>query len=242
MSVVSRDLGEDLWEVVLSDARRRNALGYGTLAALRAAVDDAVVAGARVVVLAADGPAFSAGADFRDLTGALTNLEFDDALSSTARALRRAPVPIVAAVDGPCIGAAVDLALSCDFVVAGESSRFELPALRLGLLYNPAAIARWHRTVSGAALRSLLLGVPLDARSAAVHGLVAKVVADGQARCVAIDVARLMTAGLPEATKATKSLLAALDEGRSDLDEWSAWRRRLLASEERRAALDARRR
>lgn len=242
MTVVSTEHGGGVVEISLADPARRNALGYSTLAALRSVVDDAVAAEARAIVLTAQGPAFSAGADLDDLTGGPEDERYDDAVAEVVEALRSCPAPVVVAVDGACIGAAVDLALACDVVVAGQGARFAVPATRLGILYNPAAVARLHATVPTTALRALLLGVEMDAATAQAVGLVALAVPSGEARSAALELAAAAGQGVPAAVAATKGLLAALDRGDDDLSRWQERRARLLSSADRRNAIGAARR
>lgn len=227
-------------ELRLTNPQRRNALGLATLEAIVEALDVARTADARVIVLASDGPVFSAGADFADLTGTSADVRFDEAMSATIGAIGRSDLPVIAAVQGSCFGAAVDLVLAVDVVVAAHSARFQIPATKLGLLYNPTAIARLHRRVPSAMLHQLLLGVSIPADAAVAGGLIASSVPEDDLTAVTADIVAQLSAGHPDAVRATKALLGALDAGPVDLDDWQARRLRLLDSDERRAAITQR--
>ena len=180
MTIRATTPGPGIVQLALADPQRRNPLSLATLAALRSGLDEAIQHGARVVVLTADGPVFSAGADLDDLTGTAADEHYDDTVAALTTAITAAPIPVIAAIDGACIGAAVDLALSCDLVVVGCTAYLEIPAARLGILYNPAAIARLHRRVPASALRALLLGERLDA-PACIHAGLALSAVEGAA-------------------------------------------------------------
>ncbi|WP_068164842.1 enoyl-CoA hydratase/isomerase family protein [Rhodococcus phenolicus] len=227
---------DDVLEVVLSRADRRNALSRILLRELRTTFE-ALPDGTRAVVLTASGPVFCAGADFADLTGTSADLEYDRDLEAACDAIRRSAVPVVAAVDGPCVGAGVELALSCDARVVGTAAWFRVPAVELGLLYNPASIRRIHATLPRSTVtRLLVLAERFDADDAARGGLATHRV-DGDPADRAITLARSLAQTPPDALAATRALLHELDGGRFDENEWQATRMRLLDSTARHDAV-----
>ena len=222
-------------EVAFENAGRRNALSLSLLSALSRAIDDARAGDVRAVILAGADDGFSAGADLADLTGTITDRAVDDAIQSAAASIHDCPVPVIAAVEGPCIGGALELALSCDTIVAAEGAYFVLPATELGLLYDPRAVARLRLRLSPAALRwLLLLGEQIDAFIGAEVGLVASIVCEGTARAEARALAERVAARSPHAVAATKKLLNELEQGCAQLDEWERVRLDILDSTERR--------
>ena len=226
-------------EVTFENPRRRNALSRPLLWALGRAVGDAGAGDVRAVVLAGAGDTFSAGADLAELTGTIDDRAVDDAIEKAAASIRGCAVPVIAAVEGPCIGGALEVALSCDAIVAAEGARFALPATHLGLLYNPRAVARLRLCLSPAALRWLLvLGEPIDADTGAVMGLVARVVREGTARAEALALAVRVTTRSPSAVAATRKLLDELERGSTQLDEWERVRLDILGSNERRERVE----
>ena len=226
-------------EVTFENARRRNALSRSLLSALSRAIDDARAGEFRAVVLAGAGDAFSAGADLADLKGTIDDRAVDDAIGGAAVSIRDCTVPVIAAVEGPCIGGALELALSCDAIVAAEGAYFALPATHLGLLYDPRAVSRLRLRLNPAALRwLLLLGEPIDANTGAVMGLVARVVREGTSRAEALALAERVSARSPQAVAATRKLLNELERGCARLDEWERVRLDILDSAERRERVE----
>ena len=226
-------------EVTFENAGRRNALSRTLLSALGRAIDDAGAGDVRAVVLAGAGDGFSAGADLAELTGTVADRAVDEAIQSAVLSIRDCPAPVIAAVEGPCIGGALDLALSCDAIVAAEGAYFSLPATHLGLLYDPRALARLRHRLGPAALRwLLLLGERIDARTGAAMGLVARVSRKGTARAEARALAERVSARSPRAVAATKRLLNEFEEGCAHLDEWERERLDILASTERRERVE----
>jgi enoyl-CoA hydratase len=232
---IDRVMHGKVLQLILDAPHRRNALSRPMLAALADAVRD-VDTSVTGLVISGRGETFSAGADFGELTGTSADVTFDAAVATVTRAIRASPRVVIAAVEGPCVGAAADVALSCDLRVAAEGSYVQIPAVRLGLLYNPEAIIRWRSTFRGDALRGLLLlGERVCAKKAFGAGLVGYLAPPGEAvkRALAlfddIDTAHL------EAIASTK---AVLNDDATDPDAWQQRRYDLLDSAERRAAVE----
>ena len=226
-------------DITFENAGRRNALSRSLLSALSGAIDDARAGDVRAVVLAGAGDGFSAGADLADLTGTIADRAVDDAIRSAAVSIRDCPVPVIAAVEGPCIGGALELALNCDAIVAAEGAYFALPATELGLLYDARAVARLRLRLSPSALRWLLLiGERIDALTGAEVGLVANIVREGTARAEARALAERVAARSPRAVAATKKLLNEFEGGCARLDEWERVRLDILDSTERRERVE----
>lgn len=223
-------------QLTLDSPGCRNALSRSMLAALDDALhalDDSVVG----VVICGSSGTFSAGADFAELTGTSADESYDDSVASVTRTIRNLPLLVVAAIEGPCLGAAADLALACDLRVAAEDSYLAIPAVRLGLLYNPETIDRLRRDFPGEALRRLLLlGERLPAAAALAGGLVGQVVPHGQAApCARARFDDLDPSHL-DAVAATKAVLNRDSDDPSHT--WQQRRRELLDSPARRAAVD----
>lgn len=223
---------EGFLHLELAEPKRRNPLSHATLRDLREAITAQVDDDVNTVVLSGAGGTFSAGADLTELTGTAADVAIDDAIAETLDAVRGAGALTVAAVDGPCMGGACDLALACDLVIAGADAVFAVPAVRLGIMYNPDAVARWHRRLPRQTLVRLLFGDRFDADEAYAGGLVGKVAREGTAVAAAVDLAERL-AGAPAAVvTAVKGLLADLDDG-ADLARAHEVRHQLLASPER---------
>jgi enoyl-CoA hydratase len=177
--------------LTLNDPDRRNALSPMLQSELGAAVDAvARDTEARVLVVAGNGPAFSAGADLpavfgelhRDVAEIRAGLRgiYDSFLR-----VRRLEIPTIAAVHGAAVGAGVNLAMSCDVRIAGPRARFGVTFTTLGL--HPGGGCTYFLTHALGRQRALALildGGVLDADEALRLGLVLEVVDDPLARAV----------------------------------------------------------
>ena len=133
----------------------------------RAAKDSSV----RVVVLSGKGKCFSAGVDIRDHTKARVKGMLK-AFHGAVRALEALEKPVIASVHGHCLGGGMELALSCDFIVAASGTRFALPEISLAC-YPPVAAVRLARIVGQhRANEIVLLGESFGVKEARTMGLV----------------------------------------------------------------------
>ncbi|WP_054679803.1 enoyl-CoA hydratase/isomerase family protein [Microbacterium sp. No. 7] len=206
---------EDAGEIrllVLDRSERRNALTVGTVDALRAAVTGARGAGARAVVIAGEGPSFCAGGDLPSLQAiaaegsAIVSDAIYTSFHGLVRAIRDAPVPVIAAVNGHALGAGLDLALSCDLRYAAPDAQFESTWLKVGLIPGMAGAHRLPEVIgSGRAAEMLLLGRRVDAETALAWGLVNGIAADGDVRGLAVETARRLALLPPLALQRTKA-------------------------------------
>lgn len=160
----------DYVEVVeLDRPERRNALDVDHCHALRDAIEKAVAGSARAVMITGAGRSFCAGADLSQVYGE----GFRDAFFGALETIIEAPVPVVAAVNGPAIGAGTQLALACDLRVAADSAVFAIPAARLGLAVDPPTVRRLTALAgTGTALAMLLACEAIPADRAHACGLV----------------------------------------------------------------------
>ena len=181
---------------------------------------------------------FSGGADLDDLNGTIDDLLFDDELGLLTEQIQKSSLRIAAAVEGVCFGAAIDLAWACDMQVVSTTARFALPAVQIGILYNPISLARLHARIGSFLLRRLLiLGEEVSGDDLGAAG-VADAVAPGSAVQAAVD---RLTGGpaASDALRTTKAVLASLDVGDFDPESWQQRRGELLASPGRSEVLQA---
>jgi enoyl-CoA hydratase/carnithine racemase len=189
------------------------------------------------IIVFGAGDCFSAGADISELTGTKEDVKFDDALAAIGESIRSGPYLVIAAIHGACVGAAFDLACSCDVRVCAESAFFEIPSVKLGLLYNPASISRLHKIIRGDAFRRLLLlGERIRVQDAHAAGIATHIVDAAELNPFAKSVSERAIAA-PRAMVATKKYLAALEADSVDKTYWQSVRLELLDSTERRAAV-----
>ncbi|MCF8570389.1 enoyl-CoA hydratase/isomerase family protein [Gordonia sp. HY002] len=224
--------------LTLHAAERKNALSrqmLTDLAAALASVDDA-----DGVVLTGGDECFSAGADLREITGTVADLAYDDAVADVAQAIDGCAVPVIAALEGPCLGAAAHLALLCDVRIAGADAFVQIPAVRLGLLYSPDAVEWLARTYRRDTVRRLLLCAErFDAEAAVAAGLVSTIVLAGAATRVAVESLGGLSPRSRQAVAATRTFLRHAEAGTVVDDHWQERRRELLASPDRAAAVAA---
>jgi enoyl-CoA hydratase len=148
---------------------RRNALDEAHCIDLHRAVDAAVSGGARCLVLTGSGSAFCSGADL----GGVYGERFRAALYGMLGAICAAPVPVLAAVNGPAIGAGTQLAIAADLRVVDTTARFGVPTAKLGLAVDPWTVRRLALLAGGGATRAMLLGCDeLEVDAAERAGLV----------------------------------------------------------------------
>jgi cyclohexa-1,5-dienecarbonyl-CoA hydratase len=186
-----------------------NILTREVLRALRAALGTLAEDPAlRVVVLGAAGRHFSAGADVGEHLPPTWEAMIPEFLETVA-ALRAVPVPVIAAVNGRCLGGAFELVQAVDLVVAGEGAVFGQPEIRLGVI-PPAACALLPALAGPArAAEIVFTGDPVTATEAKAAGLVARVVPDGrvddEAAALAARIARHSAAALRVAKRALRT-------------------------------------
>ena len=154
--------------ITLERSEKRNALTVELCDRLRDAVRTAVKDGARVLVITGEGSSFCSGADL----DAVYSDAFRGALYDMLHTVADAPVPVVAAVNGPAIGAGTQLALAADLRVAAPTAVFAIPTAKIGLAVDPWTIRRFARLAGHGTARAVLLAcAQLDARQAHACGL-----------------------------------------------------------------------
>jgi methylglutaconyl-CoA hydratase len=205
-----------LLRVTLARPEKRNAFDAELIAELAEAFAD--VGDARAVVLAGDGPSFSAGADLEWMRASIELTEEEnlaDALlvRGMLLAIDACPAPVLARVHGHALGGAGGLVACADIAVAAEDAVFGFSEVKLGIV--PAVISPFvlARIGAGAARRYFLTGERFDAREAHRIGLVHEVATDLDGACERI-LGELLAGG-PEAVRAAKRLVldAPLGEG-----------------------------
>ncbi len=198
-----RDSG--VTELVLDDAARRNVLGRSTISAIELAVSSPPE-GTRVIVIHAEGPDFCAGYDLRE--AAEGDAESLIAHESNFAALRRAKVPIIAALQGNVIGGGLELALAADVRIASPEMRMSIPANRLGLVYSLPGVRLLVDELGESMTRAMLLaGKVLDANEAKSSGLVAEIAERDELVAAALALGERMAAWSPEATAGNRRVL-----------------------------------
>ena len=216
--------GEGIVTLMLNRPESRNPLTdadmlEGILAALARLEADA---GARVAILTGAGSAFSSGGKMQAMRegGGLKDALPARSRGNYKRGIQRLPlafaaleVPVIAAVNGPAIGAGCDLTCMCDLRIAGESAKFAESFVKIGLVSGDGGAWLLPRVVGWSkAAEMALTGDMIDAQEALACGLVSQVVPDAELLDAARALARRIAANPPFAVRMTKRLLW---EGRS---------------------------
>ncbi|MGY3535465.1 MULTISPECIES: enoyl-CoA hydratase [Bradyrhizobium] len=185
--------------LTLNRPAARNSLSEGLIGELHAALND--VAGdrsVRAVVLAANGPAFCAGHDLKELTARRTDAdrgrayfaEIMNACSAMMQAIVHLPKPMVACVQGIATAAGCQLVASCDLAVASDAAAFATPGVDIGLFCSTPMVALSRNVPRKQAMEMLLTGEPVSAATAQSIGLINRVVSAGAERDAAIALAQ----------------------------------------------------
>ena len=185
--------------LTLNRPQARNSLSEGLIGELHAALDkirdDKNV---RAVVIAANGPVFSAGHDMKELSarrgdadrGRAYFAQIMNACGAMMQAVVQLPQPVVAAVQGIATAAGCQLVASCDLAVASEAAGFATPGVDIGLFCSTPMVALSRNVPRKQVMEMLLTGEPVSASRALDIGLVNRVVAAGTERDAAIELAK----------------------------------------------------
>ena len=192
--------------ITLDRPKSLNALSAALLGEIKRALE-ALTADeeVRAAVITGSGRAFAAGADIAEIKKRTPASTIVDANLPSWESIRKFPKPIVAAVNGIAYGGGCEVALACDIVVAGETAKFALPEVKLGILPAAGGTQRLSRAVGKSlAMRMILTGEPIDAKTAVAAGLAAEVVAPELTVERALEIAGKIAAMPPLAIKLAK--------------------------------------
>lgn len=192
--------------LTLNRPAARNALSEALLDVLTGELDRiAEDRCARAVIIAAEGPVFSAGHDLKEMTSHRADADrgrayFAEILTRCSRMMQRIvrlPQPVIAAVDGVATAAGCQLVASCDLAVAGAGARFCTPGVQIGLFCSTPMVALSRNLSRKHAMEMLLLGEMIGAEDAHRMGLVNRVVLAGSALAEAQAMAATIAAKSP---------------------------------------------
>jgi enoyl-CoA hydratase/carnithine racemase len=197
--VLLREHQDDVSILTLNRPEARNSLSEALLAALGRELD--AIAGdrkVRAVVLGANGPAFSAGHDLKELTAHRNDPDRGQAYfklimamcSDVMQRIVRLPQPVIASVQGIATAAGCQLVASCDLAVASSSAKFATPGVNIGLFCSTPMVALSRNLSRKHAMEMLLTGDMIAADEAARIGLINRVAAPGAERDEALKLAR----------------------------------------------------
>jgi enoyl-CoA hydratase len=254
--VLALDIDGHVATLWLDRVEARNAMGSALWRDLPRAAD-AVSSNpeVRVLVIAAKGPHFTVGLDLKELGGSLVGssqgapsraaaaaLTFQAVrtMQDSVTAIAELPIPVIAAVQGYCIGGGVDLIAACDIRVCAEDAVFSVREAKVAIVADLGSLQRLPRIVSAGHVAELAFtGKDIDAKRAAAIGLVNSVHEDVMSAAYAL--AREIAANSPLAVRGTKAVLAAND-GRTvseGLEFVAGWNTMYLQSNDLKEAMTA---
>lgn len=221
--MITLEVADRVALLTLNDPDRRNVVSNALNDAVLAAMDELEArsdVGALIVTGA--GSAFCAGADLEDLANCDSEEKLRTIYSGFLR-LAGSSLPTVAAVNGPAVGAGLNLALACDVILAGASARFDTRFLQIGL--HPGGGNTWRlRRITDlqSTMAMVLFGEVIDGPRAAEIGLAWRCVPDADLLAEAQTLAARAAAGPPELVRRMKATILGMDAVTNSDDAVSA--------------------
>ena len=222
-NMITLEVADRVAVLTLNDPDRRNVVSNALNDAILAAMDELEArsdVGALIVTGA--GSAFCAGADLEDLANCDSEEKLRTIYSGFLR-LAGSSLPTVAAVNGPAVGAGLNLALACDVILAGASARFDTRFLQIGL--HPGGGNTWRlRRITDlqSTMAMVLFGEVIDGPRAAEIGLAWRCVPDADLLAEAQTLAARAAAGPPELVRRMKATILGMDAVTNSDDAVSA--------------------
>ncbi|WP_225784300.1 enoyl-CoA hydratase/isomerase family protein [Xenophilus sp. Marseille-Q4582] len=221
---------EALATVTLCNPGRLNAMTRAMWRELRAVFDElSADAGLRAVRVRGEGAAFCAGGDiseypaFRFAPESLRAFHEDEVWAALA-AILACPVPVVAQITGPCMGAGIEIASCCDIRLAGDSATFGAPIARLGFPMAPREAALVRAAIGDVLARDMLLAAGVHgAARLREAGFLTEVLPDAELPDAAARKLAQVAALAPQAARAHKALLRGLQAGPSQQAWLAQW-------------------
>lgn len=214
--------------IVFNQPEKRNAVSLEMWQAVDALLDKyAADPSVRILILSgAGGKAFVSGADISkfesERAGAEAVAHYNATTKKVYDKVSAFPKPVIAQIDGFCVGGGVALAVCCDMRVCGTSSQFAVPAAKLGLGYAYEGIRRLVGLVGPSFAKEIFFTARrFDAEEARVMGLVNRVVADGEVESYCLEYARSIAANAPLTVNSVKFIVGEVmkDESARDIDK-----------------------
>lgn len=207
---------EAVARLTLNNPEKRNPLDHEVLDALAATLPElAEGIETRCVVITGTGRAFSAGYDIGTIPAQSFERDAEALVAHPFHAAMEAvsvhPYPVVAAINGHCLGGGLELAVRCDLRVCAAAAKLGMPPARLGLIYGHTGLERFIDVIGVARTKELFLtGRNLDADRAGEIGLVNEVVADGDVEDASLRLASEIAANAPLSMTGNKRAIETL--------------------------------
>jgi enoyl-CoA hydratase len=225
--------------LVLDNPERRNAIGAEMWRAIPGAIAEFNAdAAIRCIVIRGEGTqAFAAGADISEFEKNRSSegdvKEYEAATGAAHHAIESVSKPVIALIHGFCVGGGLAVALSCDLRYADASSRYAIPAARLGLGYGVHGTGRLVATVGQANAREIMFSARrYDAAEALAMGLVNRVLPDAELDAYVQKTVMELAANAPLTLAASKAVINALAEPHGDFSAAEATVARCMTSDD----------
>jgi enoyl-CoA hydratase len=208
-SVLRRCDADGVAVITIDRPERRNALNLEVKARLaeemvKLTADDSV----RVIVLTGSSGYFVAGSDIAEMASLTPTQHVKLATDHVFNVMRHCPKPLVAALEGYALGGGCELALTCDMIIAGRSTKLGQPEIRVGIMPGAGGTQRLVRTIGRyRTMKMILTGEPVTAPEALAMGLLSEMVDDGQALPRAMELAQTVSNMPPLAVRAIKEVM-----------------------------------
>ncbi|MEO8815195.1 MAG: enoyl-CoA hydratase [Mycobacterium sp.] len=191
--------GESVTTIEMQRPERRNALNSRIVDELREALLDAAGHDVRAIVLTGQGTVFCAGAD---LSGDAFAADYPDRLIALNKTIDEVPMPVIGAINGPAIGAGLQLAMICDLRVVAPEAFFQFPVAKYGLALDNWSIRRLSSLVGyGRARAMMLTAEKLTADDALATGMANRLGTLADAQAWANEIAGLAPLALQHAKR-----------------------------------------
>lgn len=217
------DIAAPFAEIVLNKPERRNALSVDMWAAIPALVAEANADPEVKIILIHGGTAgaFAAGADISEFETIYATAETAQSsgqrIADALNAIENSEKPVIAAIEGACVGGGISLAMAADLRVAGSSAKFGVTPGKLGLVYPAGDTRRLLEAIGPGATKDILFtGRIFQAEEAKTLGLIDRLVETGTALAAARAWAGEISAISQWSVRATKSMIRGLQNGWSD--------------------------
>ncbi|MGF6207932.1 methylmalonyl-CoA decarboxylase [Pseudomonas frederiksbergensis] len=214
-TVTVHHVDERIARLVFSNPTHRNALSAQLLNALDESLVALAVQRVPVVILGGEvgQPVWSAGHDIRELQHDRDPIAYGKPLEQVLRRIRAYPGVVIALISGSVWGGAVDLAMSCDLVVADHSASFAMTPVNIGLPYTTSGLLRFFNNLPIHVLKEMFFTAQkLDAQRAERFGVINRLVESNALEATALDLAQGIAAKAPLAVAAVKEQLRILED------------------------------
>jgi enoyl-CoA hydratase/carnithine racemase len=187
----------DITTVTLNHPQKRNALALPMIRELHLAFEEVGRSDARGVILAANGPVFSAGHNFSDMIGVTLSQarELFDVCRAMMDAMQAMPQPVVAKVHALATAGGCQLVASCDLAVASEQASFAIPGGKAGQFCHTPLVAVARNMGRKRALEMAMTGDPISAKTAEAWGLINRCVPHDELDAATLDLTRRASRG-----------------------------------------------